>query len=90
MVRQLGRAALMLSLMTGAALAQSAVEDAKAAGKDVKREVKKGANRVDETFCTGTKTECASKKGRHRFQEAREKAVDKVDQTKDKIDSNGT
>ena len=52
----------------------------------VKREVKKGANRVGETLCTGTKAECAAKKGKHRVEETKDKVVDETKKAVDKVD----
>ena len=81
------RAAVIAVTLIGApVLAQSAGEKAKATGNDVKREAKKGANRVGETLCTGTKAECAAKKGKHRVEEAKDKVVDEAKEVKDKVD----
>ena len=67
-------------------LAQTADEKAAAAGNDVKRGVKKGVNRVDETLCTGTKAECAAKKGKHRVGEKKDEVVDGAKKAVDKVD----
>lgn len=86
MIRKIAVAALFCTLLGGVALAQTAPESAKATGKTVKREVKKDGNRVKEALCTGTKAECAARKGGHRVEETTDKVVDKVDQLKDKVD----
>ncbi len=81
----------LLGLMTLAlslpAFAQSAQETVKDTVNDAKRGVKKGANRVEETLCTGTKAECAAKKVKNRAEEAGDAAKDKAIEVKDKLDS---
>lgn len=81
----------LLGLMTMAlslpAFAQSAQESVKDTVNDAKRGVKKGANRVEETFCTGTKAECVGKKMKNRAEEAGDAAKDKAVEVKDKLDS---
>ena len=67
------------------ARADEVKDDVKHDGNDVKRSVKKGGHRVSEAACTGTKTECAARKGKHRAQEAGDKVGDTVDETKDKL-----
>lgn len=68
-------------------LAQETVpEKAEAAGNDVKRGVKKGADRVDEALCTGTKAECAGKKVKHRVNEKKDEAVDATKKAVNKVD----
>ncbi|MBK7863365.1 MAG: hypothetical protein IPJ65_33145 [Archangiaceae bacterium] len=80
----------LLAMMGTPVLAQSTVEKAKSTGNDAKREVKKGAHRVGEELCMGTKAECASKKVKHRVEEGKDAVVDQAKETKDKVDSNGT
>lgn len=83
---KLAVAALCSFLLGTAGLAQTVEEKAKSSAKTVKREVKKGVNRVDETLCTGTKIECAGRKTGHRFEETRDKVVDKADALKESVD----
>jgi hypothetical protein len=63
--------------------------DVRSDTNDVKRGAKKATHRVDEAGCTGTKAECAKRKGKHRVEEAKDKASDKtteaVDKTKDEV-----
>ncbi|PZR09371.1 MAG: hypothetical protein DI536_22590 [Archangium gephyra] len=80
----LGLLAMSLSLP---AFAQSAGESIKDTANDAKRGVKKGANRVEETFCTGTKAECAAKKAKNRSEEASDAVKDKATEVKDKLDA---
>lgn len=77
----------VMALASAPAFAQSAVEQGKAAGNDVKREMKKGAHRVEEAVCTGTKAECAAKKAKNRGIEAKDKVVDEAKEVKDTVDS---
>ena len=80
-------AAVALALVLAApALAQTAGEKADAKANDAKRAVKKGANRVDEALCTGTKAECAAKKGKHRVTETKDEVVDGTKKAVDKVD----
>ena len=80
-------AAVAFALVLAApAFAQTAGEKVDATGNDVKRAVKKGANRVDESLCTGTKAECAAKKGKHRVGEKKDEVVDGAKKAVDKID----
>ncbi len=69
--------------------AQSAVEQAKATGNDVKREVKKGGHRVEEAVCMAGDAACAAKKAKHHAIETRDTVVDKAKATKDKLDADG-
>jgi hypothetical protein len=69
------------------ALAQSTVEKAKATGNDAKRGMKKGADRTKEALCTGTKAECEAAKAKDHMRETKDDVVDKVKETKDKVDS---
>jgi hypothetical protein len=58
--------------------------DVRSDADDAKRGVKKGANRVDEAGCTGTKAECAKRKGKHRVTETKDKVGDKTTEAVDK------
>lgn len=78
---------LGLMLLGGSALAQeTAGEKVDAAGNGVKRTTKRGANRVKEAVCTGTKAECEARKAGNRIEEGKDTVVDKVKETKDKVD----
>jgi hypothetical protein len=85
----LAASGLALALLSFPVLAQSTTEKAKATGNDVKRAVKKGANRTKEALCVGTKAECAAQKARDRGHETRDEVVDGAKATKDKVDSDG-
>lgn len=61
-------------------------EKAAVKGRAVKREMKKGAHRVNEAFCTEGDAKCAMKKAGHRVQEESEEMVDKTKELKDKMD----
>lgn len=76
----------LMALSSAPVFAQSTVEKAKATGNDVKREVKKDANRVSEELCTGTKEECAKKKVKNRADEASDAVKDKAEEVRDKVD----
>ena len=82
---------LALLTLTGAPVMaqQSVPEKGKVVGNDVKRETKKGAHRVEEAVCTGTKAECESKKLKNRGTETKDTVVDKAEETKDKVDRDG-
>jgi ElaB/YqjD/DUF883 family membrane-anchored ribosome-binding protein len=87
MTRIFRSAAVVLTFILAApVLAQTAGEKVDAAANDGKRVVKKGANRVDETLCTGTKAECAAKKGKHRVGEKKDEVVDGAKKAVDKVD----
>jgi hypothetical protein len=78
---------LGLMLLGGSALAQqTAGEKVDAAGNGIKRTAKRGANRVKEAACTGTKAECAARKAGHRIEEGTDTVVDKAKELKDKAD----
>lgn len=81
----LGVLALSLALALPA-MAQSTGEKVKATGNDIKREVKKGAHRVEEAVCTGTKAECEAQKLKNRATEAKDSVVDGAKELKDKVD----
>ncbi len=79
----------LLSMVAVPALAEETVpEKAKDATKDAVREVKKAGHRTSEALCTGTKAECERRKAGHRVTEVKDAAKDKVEETKDKLDSN--
>ncbi len=75
----------IVSLTAGPAMAQTAGQKAKEAGNDVRREARKGANRVDESLCTGTKAECAQRKLKHRANETRDSVHDTATEAKDRL-----
>jgi hypothetical protein len=78
---------LGLMLLGGRALAQeTGGEKLDAAGNGVKRTAKRGANRVKEAACTGTKAECEVRKAGHRIEEGKDTVVDKAKEAKDKAD----
>ncbi len=78
---------LLTLTMSMPAFAQSAQESVKDTVNDAKRGVKKGANRVEEALCTGTRAECAAKKLKNRAEEATDAAKDKAVELKDKVDA---
>ncbi len=87
MNRIIRSAAVALTFVFAApVLAQTAGEKVDATANDGKRAVKKGANRVDEALCTGTKAECAAKKGKHRVGEKKDEVVDGTKKAVDKVD----
>lgn len=61
-------------------------EQATVAVKSAARGIKKGANRVSETVCTGSDVECAAIKAKNRIIEAKDSAVDGASEVKNKID----
>jgi len=65
---------------------QTAGEKVDAAANDTKRGAKKGAHRVEEALCTGTKAECAAMKGKNRVGEKKDKVVDGAEKAVDKVD----
>jgi hypothetical protein len=73
-------------LMAGPAMAQTTTgQKVKEAAHDVRREARKGVDRVDEELCTGTKAECEARKLKHRAQETKDWVDDKVTETKDRV-----
>lgn len=87
MNRLIRSAVVAFTLVVGSTgLAQTAGEKVDASANDVKRATKKGVNRVDEALCTGTKAECAAKKGKHRVEETTDKVVDGTKKAIDKVD----
>ena len=89
MTRRRGPTALLSFLLLAGgpfmARADDVKDDVKHDANDVKRSVKKAGHRVDEAACTGTKAESATRKGKHRVQEAGDKVGDTVDETKAKL-----
>lgn len=78
--------ALVVAVSFPAFAQATAGEKVDATANDVKRGTKKAVNRVDETLCTGTKAECAAKKGKHRVTETKDKVVDETKKAIDKVD----
>lgn len=76
----------VVGLTAGPALAQTAGDKVKETGNDIRREGRKGANRVDESLCTGTKAECAARKAKHRAQETKDTVDDKATEVKDRVE----
>jgi hypothetical protein len=78
---------LSLCLLSAPAVARAdEVKDVKRDSHDVKRSVKKAGHRIDEAACTGTKAECATRKGKHRLQEAGDKVGDKLNETRGELE----
>jgi len=75
----------IVGLTAGPALAQTAGDKVKESGNDVRREGRKGANRIDESLCTGTKAECAARKAKHRGEEGKDQVNDKATEVKDRV-----
>jgi len=75
----------VVSLTAGPAMAQTTGQKLKEASHDVRREARKGVNRVDEELCTGTKAECEARKVKHRAQEAKDIVEDKATEVKDRV-----
>ena len=76
-----------VALVSGTAFADETYpEKAKETANDAKRQGRKGANRVDETLCTGTKAECAKGKAKNRANESKDTVKDGADELKDKVD----
>jgi hypothetical protein len=71
---------LLLTASAPASRADDLKDDVRKDTHDVKRSVTKTGHRVAEAACTGTKTDCAAKKAKHRVQETDEKVGDKVDE----------
>lgn len=88
MTRLIRSAVVALSLLAvPAAFAQQNVpEKVEEGARDVKRGTKKGAHRVEEALCTGTKAECAAMKGKNRVGETKDKVVDETKKAVDKVD----
>ncbi len=55
-------------------------------GRDAKRAVKRGVNRVDEAFCMEGDVKCAAEKAGHRMEETADTVKDKARGVKDKVD----
>ncbi|MES2963974.1 MAG: hypothetical protein V4760_08790 [Bdellovibrionota bacterium] len=72
---------------------ETVAEKATVAGKDVKRAIKKGANRVEEGLCgklTGdSKASCLAKEAKNRATEVKDGVVDKTSEVKNAVDSDG-
>lgn len=70
---------------------ESVGEKAAVVGNDVKRAVKKGANRVEEGLCgklTGdSKVSCLAKEMKNRAVETKDAVVDKASEVKNNVDS---
>lgn len=75
----------LVCLTAAPAMAQTTGQKIKETGNDVRREVHKGVNRVDEELCTGTKAECEARKLKHRVQETKEVVEDKATEVKDRV-----
>lgn len=66
--------------------AQTVAEKAKVATNDTARAIKKGAHRVEETFCMEGNLKCAGKKASNRAVEAKDAMVDGASEVKEKLD----
>ena len=68
-------------------------EKATVAGKDAKRAVVKGSNRVEEELCgkltVDSKMTCLAKKSKNRVNETIDSGVDKSSELKNSVDSDG-
>ena len=81
---------LVLGMVGGYVHAEETMGDkASATANDVKRAVKKGANRTGEAVCAEGDAKCAAKKLKHRGTEAKDATVDKVDDTKNQVKDSG-
>ena len=66
--------------------AETMGEKAQSTGRDAKRAVKKGANRVGEAVCMEGDMKCAAKKAKNRVNETGEAIGDKAKDAKESID----
>ncbi len=83
------RLLVLLSFAAAPVFAQeSTANQVKDTGNDVKRDVKKGAHRVEEAGCTGTKAECDAKKVENRGDEVKDTVVDKAKEANRKVNPN--
>lgn len=55
-------------------------------GNDAKRGIKKGANRVEETFCMEGDVKCTAKKARNRIEEGTDSVKDGSKNVRNKVD----
>lgn len=77
----------MLTVASQVALSDETVsEKVVAKSNDVKRNLRKGSNRVQEAVCMEGDLKCAGKKVKNRTVEAKDATVDGVKEVKNKID----
>ena len=80
---------LMVGLLSSAFVAHAEEtwsEKAGAKGNDVKRELKKAGNRIEEETCTAGDATCAGRKAGNRIEEAKDATVDGAKKLKNKVD----
>lgn len=81
----------LLGAATGVHAEETLGENLAVVGKDAKRAIKTGANRVEEGLCgrlTGdSKVNCMAKKMKNRANESANGIVDKASEIKDSVDS---
>lgn len=76
-----------VALVSGSAFAgETYPEKGKSTANDVKRQGRKGVNRVEEALCTGTKAECAKGKAKNRAGETKDAVSDEANELKEKVD----
>lgn len=73
-------------VLTSACEKQTVPEKAEVVKNDVVRAAKKAAHRTEELVCLDSDAECLAKKAKNRVTEAKDAAVDKADELKDKLD----
>ncbi len=81
--------AAMLSLSVAAThawAAETIPEKATVIKNDVKRATKKAVNRVEEAVCAKSDAECLARKAKNRATETGDVVIDKVSETKNKVD----
>lgn len=76
-----------LSTMAVSAMAEETwSEKAGAKGNDVKRELKKAGNRIEEGACMEGDIKCGARKAGNRVEEAKDATVDGAKKVKSKVD----
>jgi hypothetical protein len=65
---------------------ETAGEKIHASAHDAKREMKKGAHRVEEAICVESDMKCTAKKAKNRAVEVKDLTVDEVKEIKNKVD----
>jgi hypothetical protein len=77
---------LTLGCFSFAQADESVTEQAQVKSKNIKREAKKGVNRINEMVCTEGDAKCLAKKAKHRVEEGAEFVGDKTKEVVHKID----
>lgn len=79
-------ALIMCLFFSTAHATETLSEKGEAVSKDMKRDINKPVNRMGESTCTSTDTECGKRKIENRAEEGKDLIKDESSEMKDKVD----